>query len=313
MIPSINELMDLHDVSRDTARMVLKTLTNEGLVVSKTGKGTFVKNPVPLLKEWAVVVPFLSSNTENFIAKLKAEAALRGRGLHFYLDYNNPKEEQRLVSSLVNSGMEAIVLVPVFNEAETSDFYRRFRPGKTKIILADHTLAGSWFNYVIQSYDLGVKRALDHLVSKNKGNILLVKSDSWQGINLLDELIEKTLEGLLQNFHPERKLFLLKGVMNLDKKFLLENNIGGILAGTDSESIRIAGRLHKWGVQMPSSISLVSYGNTELLEFFSPGISAIDCRYSDIAFKLAELIEDPGLMGTTVQYVVQPILIERVT
>lgn len=44
-IPSENELNRIYGVSRMTARGVLNTLTNEGLVFRVPGKGTFVANP----------------------------------------------------------------------------------------------------------------------------------------------------------------------------------------------------------------------------------------------------------------------------
>ena len=312
-IDSIVEIMDHHRVSRDTAKMVLKSLTEEGLVVSKTGKGSFVRRRVHLKKEWTMIVPFFSPNMETLLTCLNSEALKRGRRLEYYLDYNSPEQEMKMVGSMIAQGMEAILLVPSFNEALTADFYRKLSTGKTKLVLVDHTMAGSWFNYVVQSYDLGVKRALDHLVSSNAGNVLFVKNQGWQGVNLLYELMEQTLRAMVGENYPERSLFVLEGMKDLNPGFLRKNKIGGILASLDTDSVRIAGRLVKWGIRLPSEVSLVSYGNTELLEFFHPAITAVDCLYKELAAKTAALIDNWPGNANPEQHVIQPVLVIRET
>ena len=96
-------------------------------------------------------------------------------------------------------------------------------------------------------------------------------------------------------------------------KFLAKNKIGGILCCTDAESIRVLGRIKKWGVNIPSEISLVSYGNTELTEYFEPPITSLDCQYSEMALKTAELIKKGKHSGLLEQHIVNPKIIIRKT
>ncbi|MEI6143345.1 MAG: winged helix-turn-helix domain-containing protein, partial [Mariniphaga sp.] len=51
-IDSISRIMDRHGVSRETAKLVLKQLIANGLVVSKAGKGTFINSKRALKKIW---------------------------------------------------------------------------------------------------------------------------------------------------------------------------------------------------------------------------------------------------------------------
>ncbi len=44
-IDSITEIMKKHGVSRETAKLVLKKLSAEGLIIQKAGKGSFVASP----------------------------------------------------------------------------------------------------------------------------------------------------------------------------------------------------------------------------------------------------------------------------
>ena len=48
-LPTERELMDLHNASRNTVRLALGELSNEGLIVSSRGRGTFVRERRPLL------------------------------------------------------------------------------------------------------------------------------------------------------------------------------------------------------------------------------------------------------------------------
>ena len=48
-LPTERELMDKHDSSRNTIRLALGELANEGLIVSSRGRGTFVRERRPLL------------------------------------------------------------------------------------------------------------------------------------------------------------------------------------------------------------------------------------------------------------------------
>jgi DNA-binding LacI/PurR family transcriptional regulator len=311
-IDSINRMMERHNVSRETAKLVIRKLIERGQVVSVQGKGTFVNVVTVVKKVWGVVIPFFSSNIEQLIVELSKEASKAGCRLQYYLHYNNHEEEIRLTGSLVQQGFEAVVVVPNYNEALTANYYKRLITGKTILLLADTTMAGSFFNYVIQSYDLGVKRALDYLALQNKGNLLLLGNEFWKGQNLVFELMESTLRINIADNYPERKLFVRSSVNEINGAFIEEDNVGGILTVQDTDAIRLIGRLKEWDVAIPGEVSVVSYGNTELTSYYSPGITSVDCNYPMMAREIAEHISC-GSMPCKRQVVILPELIIRET
>ena len=310
-IDSINRIMERHRVSRETAKQVQELLRRENLIVSIPGKGSFITPQAPIKKTWGFIVPTFNSNIENLIVQLRTEALSRGRELIHYLTYNEPSEEEKLVGAMVREGFEAVIIVPISNESLTANFYRHLITGRTRVILVDHTMAGSWFRYVVQSYDLGIARAVEYLVSKNEGNLLLVQNDVWKGRDLLNELIEQTFIEIVRQKSPDRKVFVVSKARGLSPELIRQDSIGGILSCSDVDSIKVLGRLKNWGLKIPSEVSLVSYGNTELTEFFEPSITVVDSCYGEMARQTAQLIGNAG--NGHEQFIIQPKLIIRNT
>ncbi len=310
-IDSINRIIQKHKVSRDTAKRVLKKLTEEGFVVSVVGKGSFVAPQSQIQPKWGMIIPFISPNIEIIISELIIKARQHQREFTHLFHYNNPEEETTIVGNMIRQGYEAIIIVPNYNENLTADFYRNLITGKTKVILADNTMAGSYFNYVIQSYDLGIKRALNYFEGKNDLNILFVKEMIWQNRNLLQEHMEQSLYTMLQA-NPNRKAFVIDNASILSAEFITQNKIGNILTSIDRDAIQIVGRLKEWNIKVPEEITVVNYGNTEITRYFSPAITVVDCNYTEMCNKITELIFLPQ-NSPLVQHVIAPKLIIRNT
>jgi GntR family transcriptional regulator of arabinose operon len=312
-IDSIEHIIRRHKVSRETAKRVQKELSDLGYVRRVVGKGTFVSASQTIEKKWGMVIPFYSSNIEELIRHLTIHARNSECELNWYFTYNNPEEEKRLVAEMVLKGFEAIIVIPNYNEELTAGFYRRLMPGNTSIILVDNTMAGSYFKYVIQSYDLGIARSIDYLALKNPGNLLLVKNEDWRGRNMVFELMERSFLDRVLEKYPKRKAFTLESSRHFEKDFLHRNQITGIISCTDTDSCKILVQLRKWNMKVPDGISLISYGNTELTEYFTPSITVLDCGYAEMAEKTADLIRKGKNCGFFEQHIVFPKIVERET
>ena len=233
--------------------------------------------------------------------------------LSYFIGYNNPQEEMKLVETMIFEGYEAVIVVPNYDESHTAEFYRKLIYGNTSVILIDNTMSGSYFKSVVQSYDLGIKRALEHLASCTQGNLLMVKSDTWKGRNLLGELMEQTFRNITEAEFPDREVFIVSNLKALNHLFFTENNIEGILTTTDIDAIRVLGRLKIWNIGVPDQARLVCYGNTELSLYNEPAITVIDCKYEEMARKTAGLIDLGREAGSYEQHIIQPELVIRET
>ena len=312
-IDSITRIMQKHKVSRETAKLVLKMLIDERLIISRAGKGSYVAPLANTKRIWGMVLPFYSSNMEQLINFLGDEAQKNGRQLTYFFGYNNPEEEMRLVGTMIMEGYEAVIVVPNNDESLTAEFYRKLFVGNTMVVLVDNTMSGSYFRYVIQSYDLGVKRAIDYLADITRNNLLLVKNETWKGRNLLYEFMEQTFTNIISANYPNRKVFVISNLNEFSPEYIYKNTIGGMLCCSDTDAVRVIGRLQKQHICIPEEISIVSYGNTELTEFFNPAITVIDCGYKDMAAQTAGLIQKGKQAGPFEQHIILPKLIVRNT
>lgn len=312
-IDSITKIMIRHQVSRETAKLVLRNLIREQLIQSKAGKGSFVSFPKTASRHWGMVIPFFSPNLEQLILCVSAEADRRDRVLRHFFHYNQPAEEEKLVGSLVLEGYEAILVVPNFDESLTAQFYNRLQTGNTTLLLVDNTMSGSFFRYVVQSYDLGIKRAADYLLTRTNGNLLFVRNEIWKGRNLLDEFMQQSFAEIVTRQRPGIQVLVADGIRSLDRSFFISSRIGGVLTTTDTDAVRIIGRMKHWDISMPGDVSVINYGNTELTAYFNPAITAVDCQYETMAAKAAALIDEPAMPGEADRYVIQPQLIIRQT
>ncbi|MBN2411730.1 GntR family transcriptional regulator [candidate division KSB1 bacterium] len=314
-IDSINRIIGRFNVSRETAKMVLNKLAADKLILQKAGKGSFVADLGPRKAVWGVVVPFFSAQIDSLLTFLREFAFTAGKKMEHFIDYNNWQEEIRLVGTMIQQRYEAVIVVPTLDETKTADFYKHLVSGGTVVTLLDHTMAGSYFTYAIQSYDLGVKRAVQYLTDTNNGNLTFIKNGIWAGRNMVQELMEGTFKNFVEQETPDRKAFVLDNVQTVTPEFLTQNNITGIFCSDDADAIRIIGRLLQWHSRIPDDISVISYGNTDLAKYFTPKITSIDSHCRELAEKTADIIRQ-HLNGQDVrysQYVIQPDLIIRDT
>jgi DNA-binding LacI/PurR family transcriptional regulator len=314
-IDSISEIQSRHGVSRETAKRVLGILAEEGYIIQRTGKGSFVADLGPKQKVWGLVLPFYSIQYQDLISRFIYRAASLDREVRHFCDYNNWEEEIRLVGMMLSKQYEATIVIPTTDESRTRHFYSRLSPKELSVVLLDHTMTHNAFPSVIQSYDLGVVRALGYLTEQREGNIAFVRDDLWAGRNMVQELMEGTYQAEMQRLRSEFRPLVLNRASQVQRALVERYRIAGIFCCDDTTAIQVIGRLHEQGVRVPEDVRLVSYGNTDLARFFTPAITSVDPHNEEMAANLVDLLR-PLVAGERMpvkQFIAQPDLILRNT
>ncbi len=295
-VDSINEMQQKHRVARETAKRVLGILAQEGLIIQRAGKGSFVADLSPKKPIWGLIFPFYSIQYEDLIREVAHRAAAAGRELRHFCDYNNYQEETRLVGLMLKQGYEGLIVIPTMDESRTWEFYSRLSPQQPPVVLLDHTMSSNNSRYVVQSYDLGVTRALHYLLGRTRKAIAFVENDIWAGRNMVLELMRGTYLEVLRRNRPDSPPFILRRAMDLSLPDLKAHKVGALFCCDDTSAIQVIGRLREQGASVPGDFFVASYGNTDLSRFFTPAISSVDPRNAEMARLLGELLvpSDPA-------------------
>jgi DNA-binding LacI/PurR family transcriptional regulator len=312
-IDSIHEIQKRFGVSRETAKLVLKKLSDERLIVQKPGKGSFVADLGALQPAWAGIVPYFSVQIEQLLTHLDRQAKIALRFIRLFVNDNQWEEEIKLVGALIQERIEAVIVVPTRDETRTAPFYRKLISGETVVTLLDHTMAGSYFTYAIQSYDLGVRRAVGYLLERTGGSLALVKNDMCSGRNMVYELMEETFRECVEE--AGRKAWVVERLADLESGAIQKRKVTGILCCDDLDAVRVLGRLKEWRLDVPKDVSLVSYGNTDLARYFTPAITSVDGHAEELVQKTIEIINAHRNREDTRfhQFVIQPTMVIRET
>jgi DNA-binding LacI/PurR family transcriptional regulator len=313
---SISRITQEHAVSRETAKRVMAVLAEEGLIVRRQGKGTFVANLKPMQKVWGFVFPFWSSRYDDLLVGLRALAAIHGRELRHFYDGNNWEEEIRFVASMLNDRYEAIIVIPTLDQSKTADFYSKLSPEDSPVILFDYTMSGESFPYVIQSYDVAVARALSYLMEKTDGAVAYVGHELWSGSrHMVLEVMQETYIRIVNARRPDFQPIILGRSASVTAEDIRANGVTGIFCPGDESSVQIIGHLKDQGVDIPGEVNLVSYGNTDIARYFTPGITSLDPHNERMIACLEELLA-PHMQGKPLEarhFMVQPDLVIRDT
>lgn len=311
-VDSITQIQRRHRVSRETAKRVLNQLESEGYIIQRVGKGSFVADLGPKLHRWGMVLPFFSVQYEDLVARISRLAGLAGREVVRYFDYNNWEEEIRLVEKMQEDRYEAVMIVPTLDESRTWEFYSGLPPKGCRLVLLDHTMSYRDFNFVIQSYDLGVVRAMEHLLSRGPGGVAFVANEGWTGRNMVLELMTETYRMTLLGRRPGFDPVIFDRATMVNATDLRARGVTGIVCCDDVSAIRAVGRLREQGVAIPGEIGVVSYGNTDLARYFTPALTSVDPHNEEMARQVAAFLSAEG-ESELIQYVVQPELVVRET
>ncbi|HUW60182.1 MAG TPA: GntR family transcriptional regulator [Candidatus Bathyarchaeia archaeon] len=311
-VDSITQIQRRHRVSRETAKRVLNQLESEGYIIQRVGKGSFVADLGPKLQRWGMVLPFFSVQYEDLVVRISRLAGSAGREVVRYFDYNNWEEEIRLVQKMQEDRYEAVLIVPTLDESRTWTFYAGLPPKGCRLMLLDHTMSYRDFNFVIQSYDLGVVRAMDHLLNRRPGGVAFVANEGWTGRNMVLELMTETYRETLPKRRPGFEPVIYERATLVDAADLKSRGVTGIVCCDDVSAIRAVGRLREQGVAIPGEMGVVSYGNTDLARYFTPALTSIDPHNEEMAQEVAAFLSTENAVEL-IQYVVQPELVVRET
>jgi GntR family transcriptional regulator, arabinose operon transcriptional repressor len=177
-LPTETDLELMLQISRVTIRQALSAAVEEGLIVRRAGKGTFVsgnKLSPSLVKTdgfIGYIVPHLSSSF-NVQILLGVESILRDAGFHliFCNSEGDLKKEDQLIQNLQNDNMAGYIIQPVFAEAEERVLYKLMLSG-TRVVFIDRDIPGMKADVVMSNHFEGSRQVTRHLIDQGYKKIV---------------------------------------------------------------------------------------------------------------------------------------------
>lgn len=280
-VPSLNELKDEFEISRDTAEKCYKHLRHLGVLESVPGKGYYIRSSYRHSNKIFLLFNKLSAHKQiiydSFVEVLGDQAAI-----DFYV-YNNDLTLFRKLLSCKKESYSHYVIIPHFIENSTDINEIINTIPKNKLILLDKDVAGINGDYAAIFEDFendiyhALKLAIDQL-SKYHTLKILFPANSYFPYEIVDGFLKfcqdyafksKVVHQLLQEPISEGEVFI--SLMEDDLVVLIE-------------------RLISLKLVVGKEVGVISYNETPLKKLILNGITTISTDFKKMGAIAANMI-----------------------
>ncbi len=210
-LPSEKELSEKYNVSRITSKKSLEMLADENLITRKPGKGSYVLgdgDPTEVLQEkketegrrhlvGVVMDAFGPAFGCEMLMGIEYECRKRGYDMFFKCTYGDMEEENRAIRSLVELGVEGIILMCVQGETYNAEIMKLALQG-FPMVLVDRKLKGLPIPFVGTDNYRAAKELTNYLIEEGHRRICFL-SQSLRRITSVTERFEGYRDSQLEH------------------------------------------------------------------------------------------------------------------
>lgn len=180
-LPGVRELALRYDCSRGTISNALKELSDQGLIHTKHGKGTFLsENGRTLVHQSSRMIgaALLRHSWMEYMEKLRDEYLREGWFISLYCssdDMQNPEAERHFLELALRQNFAGVILTGTPLEPSNSDLYLTLRQSGMKIVhLTNYKLDMSGNATILPDYRMAGAMACSVAAAQGKKRILPV-------------------------------------------------------------------------------------------------------------------------------------------
>ena len=276
-IPSINNIKDEHNLSRDTVLMAFNELKNRGIVQSIVGKGYYVTSEnINVTQKIFLLFDELNSFKEDLYNSF-LEHLGENIQVDIYFHHFNQNSFSKLISD--NSGNYNYYVIMPANLKNTNRDLKNLPKDKVYILdqVHDDLLE---YPAIYQNFEKDIYNNLNkasHLITKYK-KLVLVFSDDKQPQSMLDGFV----------MFCEKKKITLEIVSSLQDYTLKKGEL--FIIPDDKNLLRIIKKMKTQNFILAKDIGVISYNDTLLKEIVEGGITTISTDFNRMGKRLAEMI-----------------------
>lgn len=277
-IPTESALQDTYGVSRQTVRKAILELSNEGLLRSEKGSGTYVSNQFrsksagnPNNRTIGVITTYISDYIfPSIIRGIESRLNEDNYSLLLASTNNDVAQEKKALEMMLSFGVEGLIIEPTKSNLYNPNiaYYLSFKEQDVPFIMINafyEELEVPFFCLDdVQSSYLATKE----LISKGHTQIgIIAKMDDLQGKYRMKGYIKALGEAKLR-FHPEQVLsFDTESKQNLSanlKTFLTDNRdvLTAIVCYNDEVGLEVVNVCRQLGISIPEELSIIGQDNS---------------------------------------------------
>jgi DNA-binding transcriptional regulator YhcF (GntR family) len=281
-MPSINDLSNELNISRDTSIHIYKELKKMNIITSFPGKGYFI-NEAQVSKRIKIFLLFNKLSTHKKIIYDSFAAALGNHAaIDFYI-YNNSFQLFKMLLNNRRQDYSYYVIIPHFIEGgEQANEVINELP-KDKLILMDKLLPGVHGRYgaVYENFEKDIynalKQALPHL-------------SKYLSINMIFPEYTYHPQEILTGFYNfcYEYAFTPKVIDNISKKEIKKGEV--YISLREDDLVILIERVLLQGLKVGEEVGVISYNETAIKKIILNGITTISTDFKMIGEQAAALI-----------------------
>jgi DNA-binding LacI/PurR family transcriptional regulator len=312
-LPTNREFAEMLKVSPLTIQRAIVALADEGLLYTRRGKGTYVRQGAEAtalrMKTglYACVVPTIRSNTVAATVDALDALIFENSGQHMLLcnsqlDFDR---EVRLLDSLLDRTVDALIyqsnpLVyqrPIFVQAIDVRL-QKFLAAGVPVVLLDEFTRPDRYDTILPDEKLMCGLALRHLLELgHRRFVFVVNPDLWK-----------------EKLEAFRKVMAEVGLSAGDIRFVLVKGEGGddtasdiarglqtvlddgwpftaLMAATDGYAVDSCRFLNARGIKCPEDVSIVGADNLEFIEHLEIPLTTVWCEPREVAQRVQQQVQ----------------------
>jgi DNA-binding transcriptional regulator YhcF (GntR family) len=281
-VPSIHEICNNYDISRDTVVIAYNELKSRGIISPKHGKGFYVSSTTIRSK----LRIFLLFDVMNGYKEVLYRSFINSLGPNYQVDiffhYYNLKVFDQLISD--NLGKYGYyVIMPHFNE-DVSESVRKIP--KEKLLLIDKDISSLEDNYgaIFQNFESDVYEALKK-ASPLLNNYAKIKFIANRHFQFIPDGMERGFSKFCKEFKiSHREYESIKAARPARHDLFL------VVSDNDLIDLLKTCLINEW--EPGKDIGIISYDDTPLKEILAGGISVISTDFNKMGETAAEMIKE---------------------
>lgn len=324
-MPSENTLAEQYNMSRQVVRQAIEILRSEGLVESLQGSGTYVKNDVRgkgSPSSVSVILPYDDDYIfGSFINGIHATLSRYGYIVELHITHNDPYEEERVLTSVLNNMPAGIIIDPARSLCPRlhTDLYSAIKNRNIPCISINCRIPNMDFPVIAMNDVTSGRIATKYLISKGHQEIgFICNVDSAPGqLRLKGYLCEMDSAGFTTNaihtvnYCSDDEQDFFSGAFD---DFILQRLSGctAVVCFNDRIAVKMIHLFERHNIRVPGDVSIVGHDNALMSEYITPKLTTVMHLKTNLGMIAAEnlvhLIKDSHFAADRI---IEPELIER--